>query len=69
MLSFLVRSAFPEETSAHNVDTSINNSQGSSTLLDRRMKALNYLGSMLSQGFVKLPPSLIQQCLGLVMTF
>lgn len=69
ILSFLVRTAFPEETSNHTVDKSISNSQGSSTLLDRRMKALNYLGSMLSQTCVKLPTALIQQCLGLVMTF
>ena len=40
-LSFLVRTAFPEETMTVKVDSSIN-------MLDKRMKALNYLGSMLS---------------------
>jgi len=33
------------------------------------MKALNYLGSMLSQAVVNLPASLVQQCLALLMTF
>ena len=33
------------------------------------MKALNYLGSLVSQSLVKLPPALIRQCLTLVMKF
>ena len=65
VFSFLVRTAFPSETSqVVDVDTA-----NSSAMLDRRMKALNYLGSMLSQAVVNLPASLVQQCLALLMTF
>ena len=38
-------------------------------MLDRRMKALNYLGSLLTQNVVKIPALLIQQCLGLIMAY
>ena len=48
-----MRSAFPEETETLESDNV-------SDRLDRRMKALNYLGSLLSQNVVKLPASLIQ---------
>lgn len=48
ILSFLVRTSFPEETQETEVDSS-------STMLDRRMRALNYLGSLLTQNVVKLP--------------
>jgi len=41
ILSFLVRTGFPEETQLSEVDSS-------SAMLDRRMKALNYLGSLLT---------------------
>jgi len=62
IFSFLVRTAFPAETSLVDVGDS-------SAQLDRRMKALNYLGSMLSQSVVKLPGTIVHQCLALVMTF
>ena len=62
MLSFLVRTAFPEETQNTEMDAS-------SAMLDRRLKALNYLGSMLTQTVVRLPSKLIKQCLGLVLNF
>lgn len=62
VLSFLVRTAFPEETQNAEMDNS-------SAMLDRRLKALNYLGSILSQNVVNLPRKLIMQCLGLVLTF
>ena len=41
----------------------------SSASNDRQMKALNYIGSLLSQKIVKLPNKLVHQCLRLLMKF
>ena len=41
----------------------------SSASNDRQMKALNYIGSLLSQKIVKLPNKLVHQSLRLLMKF
>ena len=62
VLSFLVRQAFPSETNSMD-------QRDSSASNDRSMKAMNYLGSILSQTVVKLPSRLVHQCLHLIMRF
>ena len=79
MMSRLIRSALPLKgedqslTQKNQADDEAmdggegNNGQSRSALLDKRMKAMNYIGSIMTQTVVELDNQFFSQCLKLIL--